>query len=693
MALMIMTITVARAAAQSPDPRNAATWYLRAIEQYEQIPKATVDLIMNYDWMLPPSPEVRAAVMNVQSVIQTMQRGAALDRCDFDLDRSQGVEMALPHLSRLRSVAKLTRADASIRLADGDTTGAADRISSLYRLSGHGGDDRVIISSLVGQAIFHLADGLLQTGVDQGAFDAANAAKLLGAVEQLGTDDPFAYTEAIAGEQEMFVVWMEVKFSDPAERTKLGGMFFLDPADPKADLLSSLTDEEFQTALGQYDDVMTRMVEVFSNPDPEAAQAQLATVEAEIVSGQLGPMVQTLMPALGKCYETKLKGEVAIAGRLELLRKLAAGEAKPEAFANAAVWYIRAIELLEQTVEPLTTPEALHALRTFAAEPIGAGLIDDELQSTLTKLTPVIDLLREGSAKDRCDFKFARDSMPWLSRSPMVTPYAACMHDCLRLLHLNILRTVSAGKPGEVAALERVLCVLRVQRHLGGDPNFSSALVSHHHFQRTMELLARCFEQGIITDAYKPAIMDEVEQFSRSDPFSYIAALGGAREWLTPQTSLGQRDADPQLVATCEHTLRMLTADQAAYLMVLADTLQRNGDEQLVAQVAAGPPPEHWFPLDSALLDRERAWWERLHDIYDADAIASTRRELATVATMMHPFDCAIFTARGAQPLPTVAYQTLGHRMREARADLRRASMQLSSIAETDQPSAPDMPR
>ena len=91
--LLLFAATGGPSNGQSPDLRNAATWYQRAIEQYDQIPEATRDLIMNYDWTLPPSPEVRAAVANVQSVIQTMQRGAALEHSDFNLDRAQGGTM------------------------------------------------------------------------------------------------------------------------------------------------------------------------------------------------------------------------------------------------------------------------------------------------------------------------------------------------------------------------------------------------------------------------------------------------------------------------------------------------------------------------------------------------------------------------------------------------------------------------
>ena len=269
------------------------------------------------------------------------------------------------------------------------------------------------------------------------------------------------------------------------------------------------------------------------------------------------------------------------------------------------------------------------------------------------------------------------------------------MHDCLRLLQLDAMRAVRSDKKDETASLDCLLVCLRVERHLSGDPRYSSSLVSHHHFSRTMDLVELCFEQGIISDALKPVLTDEVERFSRSDPFSYIAALGAARVWLSSEAPLGQwpAEADQAFIARCVEMLKNLTADQAAYLMVLADTLHRNGDEKLLAQVAAGEAPPPDFPLDASVLEREHSRWERMHDIYDADAVAINRSELATVATMLQRLDCGIFAARGGQPLPAIAFESLGHRMRQARADLRQASVLLSSEAEADDSIKADAPR
>ncbi len=146
--------------------KNAATWYRRAIEAYESLPTDVKKALGNYDWSNPNAPitaEFRLALAQVQPVLRLAHRGAKQGYNDFELDYGQGFDLLLPHLGSMRGITLLMRTDAVVRLRDGDTAGAAAAVASIYRMGGHLTSDRILISSLVGQAIFSAGDMVAQS--------------------------------------------------------------------------------------------------------------------------------------------------------------------------------------------------------------------------------------------------------------------------------------------------------------------------------------------------------------------------------------------------------------------------------------------------------------------------------------------------------------------------------------------------
>ena len=134
-----------------------------------------------------------------------MRRGSNQKYADHYLDYDQGFDLTLPHLGQSRALARLMQADAYVHMHDGNTAAAVDRIASLYRMGGHAGDDRILISSLVGQAIWNTGDRVLQSALDRGVLTAGEAATVLSAASDLASNDPFSYVEAVVMEQEIAV--------------------------------------------------------------------------------------------------------------------------------------------------------------------------------------------------------------------------------------------------------------------------------------------------------------------------------------------------------------------------------------------------------------------------------------------------------------------------------------------------------
>jgi hypothetical protein len=107
---------------------------------------------------------VRAVLARVEPVLSAARSGARQEYNDFGLDYTQGFELMLPHLGKLRNIGRLMAADAAVRLHDGDASGAAGEIASAYRIADHLPADEILISSLVGQAVFQSADRVARAG-------------------------------------------------------------------------------------------------------------------------------------------------------------------------------------------------------------------------------------------------------------------------------------------------------------------------------------------------------------------------------------------------------------------------------------------------------------------------------------------------------------------------------------------------
>jgi hypothetical protein len=651
----------------SADSRNAATWYARAIsswQQFRQNSPQQADLIANFspDGSTPITPELRAALIQVQGIIGDFRKGSQQERCDFALDYSQGFELLLPHLSEMRGIARAMKADVVVRIADGDTSGAAAELASMYRSSGHFGDDHVLISSLVGQAVFNLADGAVQMGLDTAAFNAADAAALLSAAQQLGTQDPFAYVDSMGMEQEIALATFE-KYRGPEGIKALAGLL---GDGERLDQLAEYSDEDFDKALGQYDQMMTTVSGIFANTDAEAARAELAELEKAIEAGEYGQLVMVLTPAFSKILENKLKGEALLAARIKSLEALASGAQKPEEAANAAMWYLRAIELWEALPAP-----SRRLVVSFAAAPDRAP--PAEIIAVLDDAQAAFDVFREASTKRRCDFSvFA----PVRGRSPVAPHYAPGMHELQRAMIVEAARLLAAGQREH--AVEALAAAMRASAHLGNDVNLACCRAAHVNFAALLDFIESALAAGAIDLRSAPQLADAAGRISRKDPFGYLDALVKTRDLLTRER-LG-----PPVVgeaATKEwqrqiEVLRQFNGDQTFFVLIILDEFTRRSNDK-------GPPPDvqAWEPGAITLPQTI----ERLNGVIDAQAEQAIRAQYDDVMGRLNQNEWEIFVGRETPP-PARLVEGLTR----ARADLRRATRLLMLPVEAPPTSAPD---
>ena len=551
----LIALVVSPVAGQPPDLRNAALWYTKAVWYLD-----AVDLT-DADWKALrgyrpesgdiPTPEVRAALQRLQPVFQAFQRGSGKAFSDFDLDYTQGFSLTLPHLGQLRAVAGLVSKVAMVRLHDGDTLGAVASISSLYRVGNHLADDGVIISSLVGQAIFTQADRVAQAGIDRSAFDPVASKTLLEAVEVFDPRDPFDIIGALDNEQEFVLGWLSEKYEDAGDRAWM----FDDLAQvglgaEAANVVSGimLVDQaHFDTALEETGEVMGRLVELFELDDAAAAQYELKQIAEEIGRGEHGPLAALIVPNAAGVHRKMIEAQAAIADRKAVLQDIVDGKVAPESLANAAVWYLRAVEMLK-TLPPKTTT----GFRRIA----DASRQFDEGDATLfAKTQPIVGMLRDGSLKPRCDFSIARTG-----RAPAIASYLPGLRDAARLLHADAVRQLRLGKPADAA--DRLAICFRLSAHLAGDGQLPSTLTSQVIFNRTRALVQGGLD-AFNTD-HLARMLRAVETAEARDPFGYLSSQAAARRGIVDALRLR---GDPLLRA--QRSVSRLDGDRLLYMVVI----------------------------------------------------------------------------------------------------------------------------
>lgn len=142
----------------------------------------------------------RALMAKLQPAFELMDQATAQRRCNFNLDRSEGFDLVLPHLTNMRRVNHLMTAKADLQLADGDIEGLVRTHGQLVTMSLQPGQDELLVCSLVGTAM--AAEGTLQMrqAIDEGSLTQEAAKKLLEEISPLRGQDPFGLAAAVEGE-------------------------------------------------------------------------------------------------------------------------------------------------------------------------------------------------------------------------------------------------------------------------------------------------------------------------------------------------------------------------------------------------------------------------------------------------------------------------------------------------------------
>ena len=563
LALSALTFIICAAAnAQTDDSRNAATWYRRAFERFAStnVSQDEWEAIWKYQEnpSAGPSDTVRQVLARFRPSFSALRRGSRQAYSDFSIDYEAGWDMSLDHLSPLRSIAYMMFTDARVRLHDGNSAAAADNIATLYRLAKHLPGDQMIISSLVANAIFKGSDAIAETGFDRGAFDPANAAKMLKALDGLAPKDPFDIVGAIRKENETTIEWLREKYADPNDRLHMIddiSTASMGPGDPA--LLGGMMlmgDAQFELALEQLEHVMDRTIEIFSLDDPEEIRFELQQLRQEIKSGEHGALTPLVLPAHLNLFEKLTEAEKMLGRRIAVLDAIATGVVSPQQWENAALYYLRAIELLAKIEKD--RKDQLRSITARMDQPIS-----EQAAQALIASESILATILEGASKRRCEF--VKDSY-----HPNITlpGYLPGLREISSLVFADAVRLTQADKLD--AVVDRLASMFRMARHLSSDQIITTCLLSHAIFNETASIVRAVMARDGFTEEQIARLRTAALTISRKDPFGYITAFTIARkqleEWFMASAKL-----DIEQTGLLRKLITHWDGDQLLYLLII----------------------------------------------------------------------------------------------------------------------------
>jgi len=103
----------------------------------------------------------KALKLSKQAML-TVRAALSRPRCVFDLDFTKGVALALPHLAKMRSFARLFKAEAIIHALDGKGFEAADSLLQVFLLARALNEEPILLPKLVAVAVFGIGTTALE---------------------------------------------------------------------------------------------------------------------------------------------------------------------------------------------------------------------------------------------------------------------------------------------------------------------------------------------------------------------------------------------------------------------------------------------------------------------------------------------------------------------------------------------------
>ena len=228
---------------------------------------------------------------------------ARLPECDFGLQYQDGWALLLPHLGKMRNIARVLRADAVRMGGLGECDKAADRVDGMFGLAEHVRRDRVMISSLVSIAIARLATDSAVYLAENERLSAEGRDMLIARLEALRGDDYFGLFDCMTMEYTVSAGWMARMPAGGTPSEWLRGIDSDNEDDRLLERLDAMGRDAVLADAGKMGEYYRGVQEVWNDPH---ASEKLDGLGALVEVGAFGHTGKIFLAAMGKVKASEL---------------------------------------------------------------------------------------------------------------------------------------------------------------------------------------------------------------------------------------------------------------------------------------------------------------------------------------------------------------------------------------------------
>lgn len=256
------------AAAPDTSASNAAPEYLSI---QASLPKEILDADAGKGASLAAALAPHAPTM--QRLLDATKRAD----CDFGVDRSAGLDAILPHLGKMRGLARALRTDAERALAANELDPAAQRVAAMIRLGRHiTQHGESMIEWLVGSAIASMGAGFVKDRPELAK--AAWKTDIQQALAEATPADPLGVKRILNAERAVTV--RSLREGKIPDMSSMGGRNWKQVSQAERDQIAPVLDKFWE-----------RAIEAWDAPDAEAKLAALMQeAEASQAKGLIAAM-------------------------------------------------------------------------------------------------------------------------------------------------------------------------------------------------------------------------------------------------------------------------------------------------------------------------------------------------------------------------------------------------------------------
>lgn len=568
----------------SLDRNNAAIWYQRAIDITNSLSQEdwnVLEAFANTPTSVP-NDRVRNLLSRLHKAKLLVMRASHKKYSNFyqelgsvNAETVVGAGQLLPYSDHdiigVPRLATMMRAQAIVNISDGNSAGAAKALAATYQMAQHLSQDKVARSNNSAHAIFSRTSETVQLAIDQGVFSPSDGVQVLSSLRELGEHDQIHVVETFANQSDLTLQWFEALY-EAGEIDRLesyAAIFGNDNFD-----LHDLEEGQFEGMIDQAYVVVDRAVELMMLGDSEQTRASLKELFSEVQGSAIAPLIPGLdwRPISGLMQIQRL--ENSITTQIEALEMLVADELSIEESANAAFWYLRGTNALDQ-IGRAQTNEVIEVI--VAGSPVEEGSV---LAASMTNAQEALEFFRQASFIHRCDFAPARtkiilelgNPIPTVDNLTLIPSYLPGMLEAFLLFNAEAQFHLAQGNLQD--AVDRVATCFRIIGHLAGDPIIASSLLSHRAFQDEITLIEKILTHHAWDETLRKTLSVSFDSMSKKDPFGYFGSTARTFKELPSFFDLWNSISAREGKNQTRKTIATWNVDQLVFGLILFESLQ-----------------------------------------------------------------------------------------------------------------------